>query len=77
MSSSRAKGLIEIGTRDLEMKRARKRKPEFISHMAQNIHEFKGRITSKYSKDFKIQSSDQSPTPHGMYRTLLYTPIYR
>jgi len=33
--------------------------------------------TSKYCKDFKIKSSDQSSTPHGMYRTLFYTPIYR
>jgi len=33
--------LIEIGTRDLDMKRARERKPEFISHTAHNIHEFK------------------------------------
>ena len=34
-------------------------------------------LTSKYCKDFKIKSSDQSSTLHGMYRTLFYTPIYR
>jgi hypothetical protein len=32
---------------------------------------------SKYCKDFRIKSSDQSSTLHGMYRTLFYTPIYR
>jgi len=31
--------------------------------------------TSKYCKDIKIKSSDQSSTPRGMYRTLYYTTI--
>jgi len=37
--------LIEIGPRDLEMICARKRKPEFISHTAANVHGFKWLMT--------------------------------